>query len=450
MNQKILRTFFSLLIWVQYSPSFTQNTQEQNPIPRYQSLEAFATALVHLEKMYVDPEKVQQDPLILNALNGLMKDLDPHSVILPPKAFEQLTMDTRGKFGGIGIIVSQNKPDEKKPTSPSTLMIVSVIEGTPAAKGGLKAGDEITAIDDVSLITITPNEAVERMQGSIGSTVELTLRREGLKETFSVQITRALIKAPSVHARDLGAGIITMSISSFQENTARQLRKKLKLYQPKMKALILDLRNNPGGLLDQSVKVVDLFVDSGLIVSTVGRDSSRIEREYARKNGTYAGFPMITLVNQGSASASEIVAGALQDHKRSLIMGTPTFGKGSVQTLIPLPNKAGLKLTIARYYTPLDRSIQGKGITPDLIVSNQENKQQATRKEADLKGHISGGHLSEISKGHSLRDPVKKWPKPLRKDHQLVTAFVHLRAWATHLQEHMQAQQKINDIDQKL
>lgn len=415
-----------------------ESKQAGNNLPqidtRYQPLETLARGLYYLETMYVDEKKVQMDDLVHNALNGIIAKLDPHTVLMPKKAFEQLTINTQGKFGGVGIIVSQEN---------GKLIVVSPIEDTPAYVAGVKSGDEIIAIDGTALPKLKSNDAVDFMRGEPGSTLKLTVRREGVKDPINFELTREIIKVKSVRDQELSSNIAYVRISSFQENTGEELNDALKKRRGKMAGLILDLRDNPGGLLDQAVRVCDLFIESGLIVSTVGRDRNRVEREFANKRGTYTGFPIVVLVNGGSASASEIVAGALQDHERGLILGTTTFGKGSVQTLVSLPDGSGLKLTVARYYTPKDRSIQAKGITPDLIVplkksgkkvaqgsGKQAERDEDERKESDLEGHITSEDLSDLAKESDILQTVKKWPEPLRDDNQLVTAYTYLKSWS--------------------
>lgn len=423
------------------TPSLAAAKDELNNLPqldtRYQPLETFARGLYYLETMYVDETKVKPDEMITNAMKGIIEKLDPHTVLMPKKAFEQLTIDTQGKFGGVGIIVSTEKDKDGK----ERLIVVSPIEDTPAYTAGVKSGDEIIAIDGKNLSKVKNAEAVDHMRGEPGSTLKLTIRREGVKDPINFELTREIIKVKSVRGQSLANDVAYARISSFQENTGDELNEILKS-QKNIGGLILDLRDNPGGLLDQAVRVCDLFIESGLIVSTVGRDRSRIEREFASKRGTFTGFPMVVLVNGGSASASEIVAGALQDHERALIMGTTSFGKGSVQTLVSLPDGSGLKLTVARYYTPKDRSIQAKGITPDIFVQYRPKDGKADgkaptkggdapeRKEADLQGHISGDDLSDISKESEVQQTIHKWPEQLRDDNQLVTAFTYLKSWS--------------------
>lgn len=400
---------------------------------RYKSFETFARAMFYLETMYVDPGKVKSDEMVTNALRGVVDHLDPHTMLMPRKAFEQLSIDTQGKFGGVGIIVSQER---------GKLIVVSPIEDTPAARAGIKSGDEITGIDGTNIEKMKGNESVDKMRGDPGSIIRLSIRRADQKDILEFKLEREIIKVRSVRSESLSDGITMVRIASFQENTADELSAILKNLSDKknLKGLVLDLRDNPGGLLDQAVRVCDLFIESGLIVSTVGRDKDRVEREFAHKRGTYSGFPIVMLVNGGSASASEIVAGALQDHERAVVMGTTTFGKGSVQTLLSLPDGSGLKLTVARYFTPKDRSIQAKGIAPDIVVLSKrptgdeekptkDERGNGPRKEADLKGHIESKDLSDMSQNRGVTNLVKKWSAPLQEDFQLVTAFTYLKTY---------------------
>ncbi len=400
---------------------------------RYKSLETLARGMFFLETMYVDADKVKQDSMVLNALKGVVEKLDPHTMIMPKKAFQQLTIDTQGKFGGVGIIVSHER---------GKLTVVSPIEDTPAHRAGIKAGDEIVAIDDVGIDKLKETDAVDRMRGDPGSEIKLKIKREGEPKELLFTLKREVIKVKSVRGEKLSDSIIYARITSFQENTTDELKDVINRYKGKeIRGLVLDLRDNPGGLLDQAVRVSDMFIESGLIVSTVGRDPKRVEREFAHKRDTMIGFPMIVLINGGSASASEIVAGALQDHERALVLGTTSFGKGSVQTLLSLPDGSGLKLTVARYYTPKDRSIQAKGITPDILVqeagetaevpAKEESKKPAEiRKESDLAGHIESKNLSDFADNVGLMADVKKWSKPLRKDFQLLSAYSYLRSYS--------------------
>jgi carboxyl-terminal processing protease len=420
------------------SPTNSETSTQTAPVldERYKALETFARALHHLETMYVDPNKVKEEDLVMHALKGIVDNLDPHTMVMPRKAFEQLTSDTQGKFGGVGIIVSQER---------GKLIVVSPIEDTPAFKAGVKSGDEIIAIDGIPLSQLKNEDAVDRMRGDPGSVLKLQIRRKDIKDVLNFDLRREIIKVRSVRGQSLSQGIEYVRISSFQESTGEELQNILKDKSNTIRGLVLDLRDNPGGLLDQAVQVADLFIESGLIVSTVGRDNQRMEREFAKSRGTMLGFPIVVLVNGGSASASEIVAGALQDHERALILGTTTFGKGSVQTLVTLPDGSGLKLTIARYYTPKDRSIQAKGITPDIIITARKpgdeeiqvsdsakpgEEVKRPRKEADLAGHIESQDLSDLSRTQGILGTVQKWPENMQNDNQLVTAYTYIKSWS--------------------
>lgn len=389
---------------------------------RYQSLETLARGLFYLESLYVDPSKVDQPSMVTHALKGIVSQLDPHTMLMPSKAFEQLTIDTQGKFGGVGIIVSSER---------GKLIVVSPIEGTPADKAGIKSNDEIVAIDDQK-VADAKGDATEKMRGKPDSEIKLSIKRPGVKKILHFNLIREIIKVRSVRSHDLGDQVLLSRITSFQDNTTDELLAALKAREKSLQGLVLDLRDNPGGLLDQAVRTSDLFIESGVIVSTVGRRQEDVEREFAHKRGTYTGFPIIVLVNGGSASASEIVAGALQDHERALVLGTTTFGKGSVQTLVSLPDHSGLKITVARYYTPKDRSIQARGIRPDITVQQKKTLNPAAgkqRKESDLAGHIESKHLSDLADDPGVLGAIEKWPPPMRRDHQLVTAFTYLRGW---------------------
>ena len=392
---------------------------------RYKNLETLARGLFYLETLYVDPEKVKEDQMIQHALKGIVDHLDPHTMLMPAKAFEQMTIDTQGKFGGVGIIVSQER---------GKIIVVSPIEDTPAHKAGVKAGDEIIEIDDQPVSKFKNSDAVDRMRGEPGSLMKITIVRKDVKEPLKFKLVREIVKVKSVRGQMLEDSTLYARISSFQENTADELEALIQKHNPeKLSGMILDLRDNPGGLLDQAVAVTDLFIESGIIVSTVGRDKDRIEREFARKRGTIATFPIVVLVNGGSASASEIVAGALQDHERALLVGTTTFGKGSVQTLMSLPDGSGLKLTVARYYTPKDRSIQAKGIRPDVIVSDKnsvEREPTTLRKESDLKGHIESSDLSTIASSQGITKSIRSWSESMQKDSQLTTGFTYLKSYS--------------------
>lgn len=427
-----MKLHLAVLAVISISPCFGEG--KKNPLShRYKSIETLAKGLYYLENLYVDPTRVAYEGLVENALKGIVKNLDPHTTVLPRKAFEQLTIDTQGKFGGIGIIVSTEK---------KRLIIVRPIEDSPAYRAGIQAGDEIIAIDDIKVANMKPNQATEMMRDKPDTKIKLSIKRKREKKLLEFILIREIIKIRSVRYEPLGNQILYTRIASFQDNTADDLQAILNKNIGKIKGIVLDLRDNPGGLLDQAVRISDMFIESGLIVSTVGRTKKDVEREFAHKRGTFSDFPIVILINGGSASASEIVAGALQDHERALIMGTTSFGKGSVQTLISLPDNSGLKITVARYYTPKDRSIQAKGIRPDVIVSAVLHDSKPSRKEADLAGHINSQDLTDIGKNSGYQTQFKKWPAMFQNDRQLQTAYTYLKGWKTFKNK--------NDIDDKI
>ncbi len=421
---------------------------------KFQSLEAFTRVLNHLETMYVDEKAVSSEALIERALKGMVSSLDPHTTYLPAQQLRELTNDTSGKFGGIGVVLTQQN---------GRLEIIEVIPETPAAKAKLQAGDIITAVDGVQITKSNIEEALNKLRGLPGSTVKLEIQpaneTSGGKivkpKPRSLQIVREIIKSVSVTHQLLSKGYAYVRVGVFQEDTSEQVDKAIRKYESENKGrlsgLILDLRSNPGGLLDQAVRLADLFLDSGIIVSTVGRDRARQEVEYASKRQTHPYMPMVVLVNEASASASEIVAGALQDHNRALVVGMPTFGKGSVQSIIPLPNGAGLKMTVARYYTPNGRSIQAKGIVPDVtlpanpnarstvksnavgstdVLKDEEQPQKSGRKEVDLEGHIEANDLTTTKANLGFASDIEDWPTALKNDYQLKMGYTYLRSWA--------------------
>lgn len=427
LGRSFVKSAFLVAMACMPTPLLAKKEAASEPSDRYKSLETLARGLFYLESLYVDPTKVTPDQLVTNALSGVVSKLDPHTMLMPSKAFEQLTIDTQGKFGGVGVIVS---------TERGKLIVISPIEDTPAYRAGIKSGDEIIALDDIPIEKFKDGSASDRMRGEPESKLKLTIRRKGIDKPLDFTLIREIIKVKSVRSEPLGDGILYARITSFQDNTTDELMEVMKK-QPagSIKGMILDLRDNPGGLLDQAVRISDMFIESGVIVSTVGRTQEDVEREFAHKRGTYSDFPMIALINGGSASASEIVAGALQDHERAVILGTTSFGKGSVQTLVSLPDHSGLKITIARYYTPKDRSIQAKGITPDIEVNEnatppKDASGQKSKKEADLKGHIESHDLSNLSKDSGVLKSLTSWPEHNRRDHQLVTAFTYIRGWS--------------------
>src|SRR5713226_1115049 len=366
-----------------------------NTSDSYKQLDLFGDVFKLVRADYVDD--VSDETLIEGAINGMLTSLDPHSNYLNSKNFNDMKVQTRGEFGGLGIEVSMEN---------GLVKVVSPIDDTPAAHAGLKPGDLITHLDGTPVQGLTLPEAVDRMRGPVNSDINLTIRREG-REPFDVKLTRAIIKIQSVRSHIESKNIGYIRITSFNEQTDVGLANALKNLKQqadnKLIGVILDLRNNPGGLLDQAVAVSDAFLDKGEIVSTRGRRSDDAQRYNARPGAKAAsGLPIAVLINGGSASASEIVAGALQDHHRAILLGTKSFGKGSVQTIIPLPGHGAMRLTTARYYTPSGRSIQAKGIDPDIIVEAAKIEKTPEKGEkvataTDLKKDDSGDGAPEQS-----------------------------------------------------
>lgn len=359
----------------------------------FEKLKIFGDVLSAVQVSYV--EEPDMNKIVEGAIKGMLQTLDPHSSYLTPEMLKQVEVETKGVFGGLGIEIG---------IKDGILTIIAPIEDTPADRAGLLAGDKIVKIEDDPTKDLTVMDAVKRLRGEPGTQVTIWVAREGASELLPFTITRAIIKIKSVKTKALGDGIGYIKLLQFQQNSSAELEKAL---QERMKdegglrGLVLDLRNNPGGLLDQSVKVADEFVDSGLIVYTDGRIESQKFKYSAHKAGTHSGFPMVVLVNAGSASASEIVAGALQDHGRAVVLGTQTFGKGSVQTILPLEDGSALRLTTARYYTPNGRSIQAKGIEPDIIVSDGRDARMGhpgAIREKDIRRHLRGEDEEEAGK----------------------------------------------------
>ncbi len=393
----------------------------------YKSLKTLSEVLDIVEKNYV--ESVETDKLLRGAINGMIKSLDPHSSFMTGEMYKELEVETRGSFGGIGIEITLVK---------DVLTVVSPIEDTPAYTAGVKAGDQIIRIDGKSTKDITIMDAVKQLRGPKDTKVTITILREGLAKPKEIELIRSTIKIRSVRSKVYDEHIGYIRIAQFQERTGDDLKKALREIETKAKPLngiVLDMRNNPGGLLNQSVEVSDLFLKSGTIVSTRGRAKTMESKASAKDDGNEPTCPMIVLVNEGTASAAEIVSGALQDNGRAVILGTQTFGKGSVQTVIPLEDGAALKLTTAKYYTPNGRSIQAEGITPDIVVKQQipppeEKKEEKAKpenhmlREKDLKGHIKSPTEDEVK-----ADDSKKESDNLDKDNQLKNAIDILKGW---------------------
>ncbi len=398
----------------------------------YQRMRVFTEVMSEIEQKYV--EKKTTDELLTEALKGMVSSLDPHSAYLTPDEYKDLQIETKGSFQGVGIEITLKD---------GILTVVSPIEGTPAFLAGVQAGDRIIKIDGKLTKGMSLTDAVKMIRGPKGSKVMLTILREGAAKLQDYAINRELIPIRSVRYNLLEDGYGYVRIASFQEDTTQDLVKALRVLQGQkvpLKGLVLDLRNDPGGLLQEAVSVSDQFLKEGLIVSTKGRLPNQQMVFRATKNGMAQDYPMIVLVNNGSASASEIVAGALQDNKRALVLGTQTFGKGSVQTIIPLEDKGALRLTTARYYTPSGRSIQAKGIEPDLVVPFEPPvEKKGENPQAIREKDLSGAMAPEEKPGALQED--KKHPKDkeedklhmsadrLAKDNQLMRALDLLKAW---------------------
>ena len=360
----------------------------------YEGLKLFSDVISEIENNYVEP--VEPKELIEKAIQGMVHSLDPHSSFLPPEAFDDLQSETKGEFGGIGIVITMRD---------SRLTVISPIEGTPAYKAGVQAQDIIIKVDGDPTKDMMLWEAVKKMRGEPGTPVEIGIYRKGESEIIELTLVRAVIPLDSVRSLTLKPGYGYLWITNFRENTTDEVKKaltELEKEDSSLKGLILDLRDNPGGLLDQAVKVSDIFLETGTIVSIKGREGKESEEYTAHQNNGPNDYPIVLLINGGSASASEIVAGALQDNHRALVLGTTSFGKGSVQTVRPLRDGYALKYTIARYYTPSGKSIQAEGILPDLVVKRRILDETAGDgfdsdliKEGDLKNHLTAGEKDE-------------------------------------------------------
>lgn len=358
----------------------------------YKEIEKFAKILQYVEANYV--EETKPDALFEGAIQGMITNLDPHSAYLSPEVYREMKVETSGKFGGLGIEVT---------LADGYITVISPIDDTPAFRAGIKTGDRIVKIDGKLTKNLPLPEAITLMRGSVGGKVKISIQRPGQSKLLDYELARESVKLQSVRSVHLDEKTGYIRISSFMESTASDLVKAIdKLSHPKkMEGLVLDLRGNPGGLVDQAVRVVNAFVDEGPVVYTIGRDRSKKEIEYAQKGRQRTDVPLVVLVDGSSASASEIVSGALQDYRRAVIAGQRTFGKGSVQTIVPLGDESGLKLTIARYYTPSGRSIQARGIIPDVLIEPVDPKavesaQKSARRmrEADLEGHFENENLA--------------------------------------------------------
>jgi carboxyl-terminal processing protease len=385
----------------------------------YKSLDLFGEVLERVRADYV--EKPDDSELIESAINGMLSGLDPHSTYLNPKHFRDMQVQTRGEFGGLGIEVTMED---------NVVKVVAPIENTPAEKAGVMSGDLITHLDGTSIQGMTLEQAVEKMRGPVDTPITVTVLRKGTADPFDIKIVRDVIRINPVRA-EVEDDVGYLRIKTFSEQTSEELKNQIadlkKKIGPNLKGFVVDLRNNPGGLLDQAIAVSDAFLDKGAIVLTRGRNLNETQRSNARSGDLTDDKKIVVLINGGSASASEIVAGALQDHKRALVVGTRSFGKGSVQTIIPLGSNGAIRLTTARYYTPSGRSIQAKGIDPDVVVEQElpEEMKQASkatqpRGEASLRGHLKNGEGEATGSSAYV-------PKEKEKDTQLKYALDFLR-----------------------
>ncbi|MCC6863461.1 MAG: S41 family peptidase [Rhodobacteraceae bacterium] len=369
----------------------------------YEQLDLFGDIFERVRAQYV--EETDSEKLIQAAINGMLTSLDPHSSYMPPDDFSDMQVQTRGEFGGLGIEVTQEE---------GYIKVVSPMDGTPADKAGIKAGDFITQVNGESMMGLSLDEAVDKMRGPVGSEILLTIVREGTEAPFDVSLIRDMIKVTAVKGRTVGNTVV-LRVSTFNEQTTQGLQAEFKKGVEKLGGLdnvegfVIDLRNNPGGLLTEAISVSDAFLEKGEIVSTRGRNPQDGERFNATPGDITKGKPIVVLINGGSASASEIVTGALQDHHRAIVLGTKSFGKGSVQTVVPLRGQGAMRLTTARYYTPSGRSIQALGVMPDIVVNQPkvvdlkakptvEENAQGGRSEADLRGILSNDSMTENEK----------------------------------------------------
>ncbi|MBI5682180.1 MAG: S41 family peptidase [Deltaproteobacteria bacterium] len=395
-------------------------------VKAYENIRLFTDALATVQENYV--EEIEHKKLIYGAIKGMLRGLDPHSSFLTPEDYKEMQVETKGSFGGLGIEIGVRD---------NILTVISPIEDTPAFRAGIKAGDKIVKINDKSTKDLSITEAVKLMRGPKGTKVTIHILREGFKEPKPFEIVRDIIEVKSVKFKILEDGIGYIRITQFQEKTGSDLEDALNKVGAKkdnFKGLILDMRNNPGGLLTQAVEVSDRFLKSGMIVYTKGRIAGQEMKFEAKDAGTQPNYPMIVLVNSGSASASEIVAGALQDHKRAIILGVQTFGKGSVQTIIPLNDNSALRLTTSKYYTPSGRSIQAKGIEPDIVVEDiKDGSAKNHLREKDIERHLEGDLITpekeqDKEKRIKVEEKVEK-EKAETEDIQLKRAVDYLKSW---------------------
>lgn len=429
-NLKKLSYIFVISFGLLISPIYAQeNAKEEEPEPtRLESYTKLQKVIAAVEMLYVDEMKLSE--IVDKSIAGLLHELDAHSSMLNKEKFKDMQTETKGEFGGLGIVIGKRE---------GALTIISPIDDTPAYKAGVKSGDIILKIDDQSTINMTLQDAVDLMRGKKGTPIDITIVRKSENKPIKIHIIRDIIKIQSVYAKTIHDDILYLRISSFMDmKVASELKKYIKEHKDKTKGIVLDLRNNPGGQLGQAIDVVDLFVDNGVIVSQKGKDEKDYEEFTASSSNTVTRVPMVTLVNSGSASASEIVSGALQDHKRSVIIGEETFGKGSVQRVIPIADDGSeaIKLTVAKYYLPSGRTIQAKGIEPDItvypgkVVAQEES--DFNIKEANMIKHLEG-ELDKVGTTKEETEEEKKNKKiisdqQIMEDNQLKSAIDILKS----------------------
>ncbi len=367
MKKKILIAISTTFIF------FHSSVYSQNLDKLYDKIDLFSEVLEKINNEYVD--EVDQSEIMDSAINGLLQSLDPYSGYMDPKIFEEMQTETKGEFGGLGIEVSMEA---------GVVKVISPIDDTPASRAGIKSGDYIVKVDNVQIQGKTLMEAVNLMRGPVDTNVEITIRRKGLKKAKNFTIRREIIEIQSVFSKFIDNKVGYLRLRAFNENSSNQLKKEIKKLEKEKNLVgyIFDLRNNPGGLLSQAVKISDFFLDDGEIVSTRGRKNRDNRKFFAKKGDQISGKPLLVLINNGSASASEIVAGALQDHKRAILLGEKTYGKGSVQSIIPLANRGAIRLTISKYYLPSGESISEIGVSPDIFVE-EEGEEFAINTDTD-------------------------------------------------------------------
>lgn len=445
LRNKVVSAIAVIFIMIFILAAFNASSIKGYAEDKYMQLQLFTKVLNLVQQYYV--EDVDTKKLIYGGVKGMLKELDPHTNFLPPEIFKEFESETSGEFGGLGLEITIQK---------GVLTIISPIEDTPAWKAGLKAGDKIVTIDNHSTKGLSLVEAAQLMKGKNGTKVKLGIFREGFEEPKEFTVIRGIVKLKSVKYTDLEEGYMYIRLTSFMERSAQDMKHEVENHRKKYKnirGLILDLRKNPGGLLDQAVDISDMFLKTGTIVSTIGRNTKAKEVIYAKDSGSEEDFPLIVLIDEYSASASEIVAGALRDNDRALIMGKRSFGKGSVQSVVKLGDGSGLKLTVARYFTPSGTSIQAEGIVPDVTIDNLDQSiiekaliKQTVKREADIQGHLLGDKEKKAQKKKSQdQDPnvMQFWwndenkpesqltekEKLLKNDFQILQAYNYLRAW---------------------